>query len=126
MVPNARYVGEIKNGLDRVSVVMSIHLPRFKDLHLNLIQSRNCFLDFMSGSGSLEDNPSVAIRKCCAKEVPYIEHFKKKEKYYMERLHGLLEEDLDPALSELKQHVITRSRYRSHRALVCFYLPFQA
>ena len=29
---NFRYVGEVKNGLDRVSVVTSIPIPRFEDL----------------------------------------------------------------------------------------------
>ena len=64
----------------------STPLPRFKDLHLNSIQFVNCSLDYMSGSDSLEDSQSVAIRKWCAKAVPYIKHLKKKEEYYMERL----------------------------------------
>ena len=42
-------------------------------------------------------------------------HLKKRQKYYMERLHGLLEEDLYAALPELKPHVVTRSRHRSMR-----------
>ena len=94
--------------------VTSIPLPRFKDLHLNLIQFMNCSLGFTSGSDSLEDSLSVAIRKWCAKVVPYMEHLKKK-KHFMERLHGLLEEDLYAALPELKPHVVTKSRHRSHR-----------
>ena len=33
----------------------------------------------------------------------------------MERLHGLLEEDLYASLPELKPHVVTRSRHRTYR-----------
>ena len=44
-----------------------------------------------------------------------MEHLKKKEKYYIERLQDLLEEDLNAAFPELKPHVITRSRHRSKR-----------
>ena len=44
-----------------------------------------------------------------------MEHLKKKKKYYMERPHDLLEEDLYVALPELKPHVVTRSRHMSMR-----------
>ena len=60
---NFRYIEEIKNGLDIVSVVTSIPIPRFEDLRLNSVQFRNCSLDIMGGHDSLEDSPSVAIRK---------------------------------------------------------------
>ena len=110
---NFRYVDEIKNGLDRVSVVASIPIPRFKDLLINLIHIRNCSLDFNDGDGSLHNGLGVVINKWCAKVVPYMEHLKKKEKYYMERLHDMLEEDLYAAFLELKPHMVTRSRHRS-------------
>ena len=41
-----RYMGEIKNGLDGVSVVTSIPIPRFKNKHVNPIHITNCSLDF--------------------------------------------------------------------------------
>ena len=80
---NFRYVGEIKNGLEWVSVVISIPIPRFKDLHIYPIHIRNCSLDFNDGDESLHNCLGVAINKWCAKVVPYIEHLKKKDKYYM-------------------------------------------
>ena len=52
---------------------------------------RNCSLDFNDGGESLHNGLGVAINKWCAKAVPYMEHLKKKEKYYMERLHDFLE-----------------------------------
>ena len=69
----------------------------------------------MSGSNFFEDSLRVAIRKWCAKVVPNLEHLKKREKYYMERLHGVLEEDLYAALPKLEPHVVTESRHRSYR-----------
>ena len=49
-----------------------------------------------------------------------MEHLKKKQKYYMERLHDLLEEDLHAALPELKPHVVMRSRHMSKRGFGVF------
>ena len=87
---NFRYVDKIKNGLDRVSVVASIPIPRFKDLHINTIHMRNCSLDFSDGDEFLHNGSGVAINKWSVKAVPYMEHLKKREKYYMKRLHDLL------------------------------------
>ena len=109
---NFRYVGEIKNSLDRVSVVTSIPICRFKDIKTNPIHFRNCTLDFHSNSEHSSDDFSKMVNDWCAKVITYIEHFKK-EKYYMERLHDLLEEDLYAALPELKLHAGTKVRCRS-------------
>ena len=67
---NLRYVGEIKNGLDRVSVVTSIPIPRFKDLDMNPIHIRNCSLGFNDGGESLYNGLGVVFSKWCAKVVP--------------------------------------------------------
>ena len=42
---NFRYIGEIKNGLDRVSVVTSVPLPRFKDIQISPLKFHNCSMD---------------------------------------------------------------------------------
>ena len=83
-------------------MVASIPIPRFEDLHINPIHIRNCSLDFNDGVESLHNDSGVAINKWCAKAVPHMEHLKKMEKYYMERLHNLLEEDFYVTLPELK------------------------
>ena len=44
----------------------------------------------------------------------------------MERLHNLLEEDLNVALPELKPHVVTYQDIGLREDLVYFYLPCQA
>ena len=42
-----------------------------------------------------------------------MEHLKKKEKYHIERLHDLLEEDSYATLPKLKLHAGTKVRHRS-------------
>ena len=56
---NFRYVGKIKNGPDRVSVVTSIPIPRFRDIQVNPTHFRNCTLEFLSDS----ELPSDDFRK---------------------------------------------------------------
>ena len=72
-------------------------------------------MDFNDGDEFLHNGLGVAINKWCAKAVLYVELLKKKEKYYMERLHDLLEDDLYAELLELKPYVVTRSRHRFKR-----------
>ena len=67
---NLRYADEIHNGLDRVSVVTSLPIPRFVDLHINPIHIRKCSLDFNDGDEFLHNGLGVAINKWHAKAVP--------------------------------------------------------
>ena len=53
------------------------------------------------------------VNDWCAKLIRYIVHLKKKENYYMERFHDLLEEDLYAALPKLKPHVGTKVKHVS-------------
>ena len=112
---NFRYIGEVKNGLDRVSVVTSIPLPRYKDIQVSPIQFHNC-----STGMSLEDMAAdhraikTAITEWCAKATPYMNHLKKKEKYYLDRLYNLLENDLYSVLPQLKSdNNVEKKRHRS-------------
>ena len=109
---NFRYVGEIKNSLDRVSVVTSIPIPRFRDIQTNPTHVRNCALDFCSNSELFSNDFSKIVNDWSVKVIPYIEHLKKKEKYYMERLDDVLEEHLYAALPKLKLHASTKVRHR--------------
>ena len=42
---NFRYIGEVKNGLYRVTVVTSIPIPKYSDIHKRLIVFNNCTED---------------------------------------------------------------------------------
>ena len=99
---NFRYIGEVKNGLDRVSVVTSIPIPRFKDLRINPIQFHNCSAD-LDLKNDNHHQLHIAVSEWCAGATPYIQHIKIKEKYFVERLYGLLENDLYSMLPQLRK-----------------------
>ena len=42
---NFRYIGEVKNGLDRVTVVTSIPIPKYSDIQKRQIIFNNCTED---------------------------------------------------------------------------------
>ena len=45
---------------------------------------------------------SQAAKEWCARATPYIEYLQQQEKYYVDRVHDLLCDDLYSALPELK------------------------
>ena len=56
----------------------------------------------------------ITVSKWCAKATPYMQHLRKKEKYFVDQLYGLLENDLYSVLPQLRHrsHVVC-----PHRAL---------
>ena len=56
----------------------------------------------------------ILVSKWCTKATPYMQHLRKKKKYFVDRLYGLLENDLYSMLPQLRygSHVV-----RPHRAL---------
>ena len=102
---NFRYIGEIKNGLDCVSVVTSVPLPRFQDIHINPLKFHNCSMDLDLDSAISKEHRrlQIAVSEWCAKATPYMQHLRKKEKYFVDRLYGLLENDLYSVLPQLRR-----------------------
>ena len=102
---NFRYIGEIKNGLDRVSVVTSVPLPHFKDINVSPLKFHNCSMDMDLNSAVSKEHRrlQIAVSEWCAKATPYMQHLRKKEKYFVDRLHGLLENDLYSVLPQLRR-----------------------
>ena len=105
---NFRYLGIVKNGLDRVTVVTSIPIPRFEDLEVKPINFAKCAI-------ALEDNDkdkrhlimadtqaSKAAKEWCTQAIPYIEYLQQQEKYYIDKVHERMCENLYSALPELK------------------------
>ena len=45
---NFRYIGEVKNGLDRVTVVTSIPIPKYSDIEKRPIRFNNCTEDLQT------------------------------------------------------------------------------
>ena len=102
---NFRYIGEIKNRLDQVSVVTSVPLPHFKDIHISPLKFHNCSMDMNLDSAISKEHRrlQIAVSKWCAKAMLYMQHLRKKEKYFVDRLHGLLENDLYSVLPQLRR-----------------------
>ena len=100
---NFRYIGEIKNGLDQVSAVTSVPLPHFKDIHISSLKFHNCSMDMDLDSIISKEHRhlQIAVSEWCTKATPYMQHLRKKEKYFVDRLYGLLENDLYSILPQL-------------------------
>ena len=109
---NFRYVGEVKNGLDGVTLVTSIPITKYVDIDRKPMEFKNCSVENQSSN-----SVTIQMNEWCAKVVPFEEHLQKKKKHFMERLHDFLCEDLYAALPELKPHVVTKSGLRSCRGL---------
>ena len=73
---NFRYIGEIKNGLDRVSVVTSVPLPHFKDIHISPLKFHNCSMDMDLDSTIIKEQRrlQIVVSEWCAKATPYMQH----------------------------------------------------
>ena len=102
-----RYLRIVKNGIDRVTVVTSILIPRFKNVKIKPINFARCAQSLdnvdVKGHGKTADTQaSIAAKEWCAQAIPYMEYLQQQEKYYIEKVHELLCDDLYSALPELK------------------------
>ena len=110
---NFLFVGEVKNGLDRVTVVTSIPIPKFTDIDREPMIFKNCSVENSASKTITQDGFTTTMNEWCAKVVPFAEHLQKKKEHLMESLHDLLCEDLYAALSELKPLAATNSEQKS-------------
>ena len=56
---NFRYIGEVKNGLDRVTVVTSIPIPKYSDIDIRPIVFNNCTEDLMETWSKDQGIPAI-------------------------------------------------------------------
>ena len=112
-------MGKVKNGLDRVMVVTSIPIHRYDKLKVKPLDFGKCS-DLMkvnntsiyqgqrmgaSAERKLLGNQyksTTAAKEWCTKASPYLDYMKQQEKFYIDRVHDLLCEDLYAALPELR------------------------
>ena len=101
---NFRYISEIKNGLDRVSVETSVPLPRFRDIQISPLKFHNCSMDLDLDIAISKEHRclQITVSEWCTKATPYMQHLWKKEKYFVDQLYGLLENDLYSMLPQLR------------------------
>ena len=110
----------MKNGLDRVKVVMSIPIPRFGNIKVKLINFVRCAKALVNDGKDdkylimADTQASKTAKEWCARATPFIEYLQQQEKYYIEKVHDLLCEDLYSALPELKL-TLAPSKIDRHR-----------
>ena len=123
---NFRFLGKVKNGLDRVTVVTSIPIHRYEKLQVQPIDFGKCAelskdindnktrvnkrstTSTLVNTLGMKPTAQMAARQWCTKALPYIEYLQKKEKYYIESVHDLLCDDLYAALPELRPPVANK------------------
>ena len=105
---NFRYLGKVKNGLDRVMVVTSIPIPRFGNIKMKPINFAKCSKALVSDNKEdkylimTDTQASKAAKEWCVRATPYTEYLQQQEKYYIAKVHDLLCDDLYSALPKLK------------------------
>ena len=62
---NFRYIGEVKNGLDRVTVVTSIPIPKYSDIEKRSIGFTNCTEDLQKYGARTRGYPQHETYKKC-------------------------------------------------------------
>ena len=84
---NFRYMGIVKNGLDRVMVMMSIPIPRFEN-KVEPINFPKCAKTLDNDDKNkrhlitADTQASKAVKEWCAQAIPYIEYLQQQEKIY--------------------------------------------
>ena len=97
---NFRYIGEVKHGLHRVTVVTSIPRPKYSDIRKKPLKF-NCTIDLNRKEAKTVSSYQYRVHKYCAKVMPYISHMQNQEKSLVHGLRQLLINDLYSALPEL-------------------------
>ena len=69
---NFRYIGEVKHGLDRVTVVTSIPIPKYSDIRKKPLEF-NCKVDLNRKEATTYGSYQYRFHGYCAKAMPYIE-----------------------------------------------------
>ena len=105
---NFRYMEIVKNGLDRVMVMTSIPISRFENIEVKPINFARCAKTMDNDDKDerylimADTQASKAGKEWGAQAIPYIEYLQQQEKYYIDKVHEHLCEDLYSALPELK------------------------
>ena len=97
---NFRYIGEVKHGLDRVTVVTSIPIPKYSDIRRKPLNF-NCTIDMNRKEARAVGSYQYRVHEYCAKVMPYIKYMQNQEKSLVHGLRQLLIHDLYAALPEL-------------------------
>ena len=108
---NFRYIGEVKNGLDRVIVVTSIPIPKYNDIEKRPIVFNNCTKDLWRQGARPQGQPQYETYTKCNRVLAQAKFYQSQQEELQFLLRQLLTHDLYSVLPELNQ---TSSMY-SHR-----------
>ena len=97
---NFRYIGEVKHGLDRVTVVTSIPIPKYSDIRKKPLHF-NCTIDLNRKETRTVGSYQYRVHEYCAKVMPYIRYMPNQEKSLVHGLRQPLIHDLYATLPEL-------------------------
>ena len=97
---NFRYIGEVKHGLGRVTVVTSIPIPKYSDIRKKPLQF-NSTIDLNRKEAKTVGSYQYRVHEYCAKVMSYIRYMQNQERSLVHGLRQLLIHDLYSALPEL-------------------------
>ena len=100
---NFRYIGEVKNGLDRVTVVTSIPIPRYSDIEIRPIVFNNCTEDLWRHGARTRGYPQHETYIKCNRVLAQAKYYWSQQEELQFLLRQLLTHDLYSVLPELNQ-----------------------
>ena len=100
---NFRYIGEVKNGLDRVTVVTSIPIPKYSDIEKRPIILNNCTKDLWTQGARTKGQPQYETYTKCHRVLAQANFYQSQQEELQFLLRQLLTHDLYSVLPELNQ-----------------------
>ena len=100
---NFRYIGEVKNGLDRVTVVTSIPIPKYSDIEVRPIVFNNCTEDLWRHGARTRGYPQHETYTKCNRVLAQAKFYQSQQEELQFLLRQLLTHDLYSVLPELNQ-----------------------
>ena len=100
---NFRYIGEVKNGLDRVTVVTSIPIPKYSDIEIRPIVFNNCSEDLWRHGARTRGYPQYETYDKCNRVLVQARFYQSQQEELQFLLRQLLTHDLYSVLPELNQ-----------------------
>ena len=100
---NFRYIGEVKNGLDRVTVVTSIPIPKYNDIEIKPIEFNNCTEYLWRHGARTRGYPQHETYIKCNKVLAQARFYQSQQEELQFLLRQLLTHDLYSVLPELNQ-----------------------
>ena len=100
---NFRYIGEVKNGLDRVTVVTSIPIPKYSDIEIKSIVFNNCTEDLWRPGARTRGYPQHETYDKCNRVLAQVRFYQNQQEELQFLLRQLLTHDLYSVLPELNQ-----------------------